>query len=185
MKSPLLPLAACFGFGILLARPQHLAIPEALLRIPALLAAGAACLLAGLISLRIHSGGRRQSPSNPTNSRPIAGEGGTVTDGNVSRATPLQQGKWLTVCEVCALAGFVFGGSAAGRLFEIRFPPNHISHLESLGIRPGELALIEGHLVSVPRRSSSGLQFELETVNIAPAPLSVAGQIGGPAVRSH
>ena len=123
--------------------------------------------------------------TRPYDSRPIAGEGGTVTDGNISRATPLQQGKWLTVCEVCALAGFVFGGSAAGRLFEIRFPPNHIRHLESLGIRPGELALIEGHLVSVPRRSSSGLQFELEIVNIAPAPLSVAGQIGGPAVRSH
>jgi hypothetical protein len=94
--------------------------------------------------------------------------------------------RWsLAAGECCVLLGFLISGVAAGRLFEIRLPPGHVSQQEWLGIRPGELVMIEGHLISVPRRTFSGLQFELESTRIAPVSSGGEADVSSPLVRPH
>jgi len=61
-----------------------------------------------------------------------------------------------------ALLGFVAGGAAAARLFEYRFPPDHVSHLASSGVDLNDPVRLEGRIVSVPNRTSYGLQFDVE-----------------------
>jgi len=61
-----------------------------------------------------------------------------------------------------ALIGFVAAGAAAARLFEVRFPPNHVRYLESWGIDPSDPVRLEGRLVSTPQTTSYGLQFDVE-----------------------
>ena len=60
------------------------------------------------------------------------------------------------------LIGFVVAGVAAARLFEVRFPPNHVRYLESWGGDPTDPVRLEGRLVSTPQRTSYGLQFDVE-----------------------
>jgi len=119
MKSPLLLLAACFALGIAVVRTGHGWAPG----VAFLLAAAAACLLAGLVSLRV---------------------------------------RWYRVSSALALLGFVAAGAAAARLFEVRFPPNHVSHLAELGIDLEDPVRLEGRLVSNPARAPYGQQFDVE-----------------------
>ena len=94
--------------------------------------------------------------------------------------------KWLRVAGWLAFLGFIFAGATAARLFPFRFPPNHISHLESWGIDLRRPVRLEGRLLSSPQRSPFGLQFDVDATQLeipgsaiaAPTrPLSVAGRI--------
>lgn len=60
---------------------------------------------------------------------------------------------------VLALAGFLAAGAAAGRLFEFRFPPDHIRYLAGADL--SEPVRLEGRLVSSPQRTAFGLQLDL------------------------
>ncbi|HLW78096.1 MAG TPA: DUF4131 domain-containing protein, partial [Terriglobia bacterium] len=77
---------------------------------------------------------------------------------------------------VMALGGFVLAGAASGRLFEFRFPPNHIGHLEPSDLDPGRTVRIEGRLVSGLQPTPYGSQFDL-----AATALETAGGPGAPA----
>lgn len=67
---------------------------------------------------------------------------------------------------ILALAGFALSGSVAARLFEFRFPPRHVSHLEDLGLDLRDPVRVSGRLVSSPLETPSGLQFDLEISEI-------------------
>jgi len=69
---------------------------------------------------------------------------------------------WQRIPLLLALAGFVAAGAAAGRLFEVRFPPSHVSRLAELGVDLADPVRLEGRLVSTPLRTSYGLQFDVE-----------------------
>ena len=56
---------------------------------------------------------------------------------------------------------------SAARLFEFRFPSNHLSHLESRGIDVSQPVRLEGRLVSAPQRTPYGSQFDVEASRIA------------------
>jgi competence protein ComEC len=60
------------------------------------------------------------------------------------------------------LAGFVAAGASASRLFEFRFPPNHVRNLEAMGVDLNDPVRLEGRLVSTPRETPYGLQFDVE-----------------------
>lgn len=64
------------------------------------------------------------------------------------------------------LAGFVLAGGAAAGLFSFRFPPNHLSKLESWGIDLSRTINLEGTLLSDPIRSPSGVEFDLEATEL-------------------
>ncbi len=64
------------------------------------------------------------------------------------------------------LTGFIAAGAAAGRLFDQRFPPNHVSHLEARGVDLSDPVRLEGRIVTTPFRTSYGLQFDIEAQRI-------------------
>ena len=74
---------------------------------------------------------------------------------------------WTAVSTLLAFAGFALAGAAAARLFEFRFPSNHLSHLESRGIDVSQPVRLEGRLVSAPQRTPYGSQFDVEASRIA------------------
>jgi competence protein ComEC len=59
-----------------------------------------------------------------------------------------------------ALAGFAVAGAAASIMFEARFPPNHVSHLDSSRMDLADAVRMEGVLVSPPTRTHYGIQFD-------------------------
>ena len=69
---------------------------------------------------------------------------------------------WHRTAVWFALAGLVPTGVAAARLYERRFPPNHVSHLESLGVDLSDPVRLEGRVISTPHRTGYGLQFDVE-----------------------
>jgi len=69
---------------------------------------------------------------------------------------------WRRAASLLALAGFVLAGAAAARLFDVRFPPNHVRYLETWGIDLNDPVRLEGRLVSTPQTTSYGLQFDVE-----------------------
>jgi competence protein ComEC len=69
---------------------------------------------------------------------------------------------WQRTAVWFALAGLVPTGVAAARLYERRFPPNHVSHLESLGVDLSDPVRLEGRVISTPYRTGYGLQFDVE-----------------------
>jgi competence protein ComEC len=71
-----------------------------------------------------------------------------------------------TFAGVLALGGFILAGAAAARLFEFRYPPQHVSHLEDLGLDLRDPVRISGRLVSSPLETRSGQQFDLELTGI-------------------
>ncbi len=73
---------------------------------------------------------------------------------------------WRWASWVIALAGFVFAGVAAARLFELRLPPNHIRNLTGMGVDLDDPVRLKGFLVSTPLRTSDGLQFDVEVRQI-------------------
>jgi competence protein ComEC len=73
---------------------------------------------------------------------------------------------WRRTAVWFALASLVPTGVAAARLYDRRFPPNHVSHLESLGGDLSELVRLEGRVISTPYRAGNGLQFDLEAERI-------------------
>lgn len=73
---------------------------------------------------------------------------------------------WRRASWLLALAGFVLAGAAAVRLFPVRFPANHVSHLETLGVDPEDPVRLEGALVSTPFRTSYGLQFDVAVTRL-------------------
>ncbi len=60
------------------------------------------------------------------------------------------------------LAGFVAAGGTAVRLFELRFPPHHVSHLAGMGVDLPDPVRLEGRLVSNTLRTPYGSQFDVE-----------------------
>ena len=140
MRSPLIPVASCFALGILLAHAAQFSPSSTQYWISALCAGGGVCLLLGLIILRPHPGptdkasseGRAYSRRAAAADIPGAGKHTTRDKGQVQLAP--ERNLRQTVCGVLALAGFVFAGAAAFPLLSIRFPPNHVSRLQSLGI---------------------------------------------------
>ena len=64
------------------------------------------------------------------------------------------------------LAGFVAAGASAACLFDFRFPPNHVRYLEGMGVDLSDLVRLEGAVVSTPRETPYGLQFDLEVSRV-------------------
>jgi competence protein ComEC len=64
------------------------------------------------------------------------------------------------------LAGFALAGAAAASLFSFRFPPNHLSNLEAWGIDLNRSINLKGVLVADPVRSPSGIEFDLDAVEL-------------------
>ena len=73
---------------------------------------------------------------------------------------------WQRAAVGLALVGLVATGVASARLWERRFPPNHVSHLESLSVDLSEPVHLEGRLISTPYRTGYGWQFDLEAQRI-------------------
>lgn len=71
-----------------------------------------------------------------------------------------------TVSWGLVLAGFVLAGVTASGLFENRYPPSHVSHLDEMDIDSRDPVRIEGRLVSSPLATPSGLEFDLEAESI-------------------
>jgi len=65
-----------------------------------------------------------------------------------------------------ALAALVAIGGVRSRLWERRFPLNHVCHLESLDIDLREAVRLEGRVVSTPYRTAYGRQFDLDVQQI-------------------
>jgi len=61
-----------------------------------------------------------------------------------------------------ALACSLAAGAATAWLFELRFPPNHVQHLRELGVDLSGPVQLEGFLVSAPRHTPYGVQFDME-----------------------
>jgi len=76
------------------------------------------------------------------------------------------RGKRLRVAGWLALMGFVFAGATGARLFEFRFPPNHVSHLGSWGVDLTQPVRVEGRVVSSTQRSPFGMQFDVDATNL-------------------
>ncbi|MBZ5515039.1 MAG: ComEC/Rec2 family competence protein [Acidobacteriia bacterium] len=62
--------------------------------------------------------------------------------------------------------GFAAAGGAAAQLFERRFPPNHVSHLEAAQVDLADPVRLEGRILSNPVRIADGLQFDLEAASV-------------------
>ncbi len=78
--------------------------------------------------------------------------------------------RWLAL--TFALSGFVFSGSAAAYLFDLRFPPSHISHLAEWGINPKEPVRVAGRLMSDPIQTALGWQFDVALTRMETAAVS-------------
>ena len=70
---------------------------------------------------------------------------------------------WERVSLLLVLLGFLAAGASAGCLFEYRFPPHHVSNLAALGVDLQDPIRLKGQIISTPRRTAYGLQFDLET----------------------
>lgn len=77
----------------------------------------------------------------------------------------LRAGRTLTSF-LLALAGFTGAGATTAQLFELRFPPNHISHLWTAGANTPEPIRLEGWVASTPLRNPHGLQFDVEVTRL-------------------
>jgi competence protein ComEC len=86
---------------------------------------------------------------------------------------------WRQVSFLFALAGFVAAGATASRLYEFRFPPNHVSRLEALGADLNDPVRLEGNVISTPLRNPYGLQFDADIwrVEIRGQDRSVTGKV--------
>ena len=62
---------------------------------------------------------------------------------------------------LCAAGGFILAGAVAANLFEFRFAPRDIVHLEDMGIRAADPVEIAGRIATSPTNVGSGLQFDL------------------------
>src|SRR5260370_30505169 len=78
-----------------------------------------------------------------------------------------------------ALAGCVGNGAVASRLFQFRFPPNHVSNLEQQGFDLTRPVRLEGVVVSTPYRSAYGLQFDVQAKGLEAGgePHDVTGRV--------
>ncbi|MGH9325205.1 MAG: ComEC/Rec2 family competence protein [Terriglobia bacterium] len=65
------------------------------------------------------------------------------------------------------LAGFIFAGTAAARLFQHRFPANHISHLTEWDLDLAKPVEVEGRLRTPPLPMPYGIEFDLEVSHIS------------------
>ncbi len=70
------------------------------------------------------------------------------------------------------LAGFALAGAALPILFAHRFPPDHISRLESWGLDLGRPVQVEGRILTEPIPTPSGLEFDIEATRMGQAGLS-------------
>lgn len=71
------------------------------------------------------------------------------------------RGGWHKVSSLLALAGFVAAGVGTSFLFQLRFPPNHVSHAATLGVDLTDPVRLEGQLTSEPLRTAYGVQFDV------------------------
>jgi competence protein ComEC len=76
------------------------------------------------------------------------------------------QRDWLIAAGLLALAGCIFAGVSASRLFALRFPANHVSRLSDTAIDFNRLVRIEGRLVTSPLRTPYGLQLDVDARRI-------------------
>jgi competence protein ComEC len=70
---------------------------------------------------------------------------------------------WRRASALLAVVGFIFSGAAAAPLFELRFAPNHIRHLAEWGIDANSTLQVEGVVVTTPRLTPYGDEFDLES----------------------
>lgn len=70
------------------------------------------------------------------------------------------------VALVFLLIGFTAAGGAAARLFERRFPPNHVSYLGAMQVDLADPVRVEGRLLSSPQRIADGLQLDLRAERV-------------------
>ena len=74
--------------------------------------------------------------------------------------------QWKGPAGVAALLGFTLAGVAAARLFEFRFPPQHVRYLQSQDVDLSDPVRLAGHLSASPVRTGQGWQFDLEVESI-------------------
>ena len=70
---------------------------------------------------------------------------------------------WYRACALLAVGGFMAAGAASAPLFEVRFAPNHIRHLAEWGLDTNGTVQLEGVVVTAPRHTPSGDEFDLES----------------------
>ncbi|HET7839990.1 MAG TPA: ComEC/Rec2 family competence protein, partial [Terriglobia bacterium] len=74
----------------------------------------------------------------------------------------LVRGNRRSLAGLVALAGFALAGLVSARLFECRFPPAHVSHLENTEVDLRDAIRISGRIISSPLPTESGIQFDME-----------------------
>ncbi len=74
----------------------------------------------------------------------------------------LVRGNRRILAGLCALGGFALAGVISARLFECRFPPAHVSRLEHADLDLRDAVRISGRIISSPRPTESGIQFDME-----------------------
>ena len=126
----------------------------------------AACFALGLALYHaVHSGALNHfdviGPTSREMPYLLAGAGACLLVGVI-----LLRARWHKASSLFLFAGFVAVGAAASPLFELRFPPNHVSHLEDLGVDLGDPLCLEGRVVSMPRQTVYGLQLDVEANRI-------------------
>jgi competence protein ComEC len=70
---------------------------------------------------------------------------------------------WHRASALLAVGGFMATGAASAPLFEVRFAPNHIRHLAEWGLDTNGTVQLEGVVVTAPRHTPSGDEFNLES----------------------
>ncbi|MGE5325686.1 MAG: ComEC/Rec2 family competence protein [Deltaproteobacteria bacterium] len=73
----------------------------------------------------------------------------------------LLRGRRVLLAGVVALAGFALAGGISATLFEFRFPPSHVSHLDKFGIDLKNPVDLQGRIVSSPLATAGGSQFDV------------------------
>jgi competence protein ComEC len=104
----------------------------------------------------------------------LAGAGGVLLVGLI-----LLRAGWQRTAVWFALAALAATGVARARLWERRFPPNHVSHLESLGMDLSDAVRLEGRVISTPFRTAYGRQFDVaaERIQVGTRLYAVSGKV--------
>ena len=78
----------------------------------------------------------------------------------------LLRARQLVLAGSLALAGFALAGGIGALLFEFRFPPSHVSHLNDLGVDLKAALGLSGRVVSSPLGTANGVQFDVALTRI-------------------
>jgi len=78
----------------------------------------------------------------------------------------LLRADWGRSAIALVLASMILTGVAAARRWEQRFPQNHVSYLEALGVNLNNSVRLTGRVSSTPYRTGSGVQYDVEAQRI-------------------